>query len=213
MITLGFKNERSTYMRALIAFALGVVFIVFALLLGANAWKFVVKIAGVGSMLLGAVLVANALVLKGKSESKAWTATLTWMTSSGVLTVLMGIALFCFAAQIATFFALLVGILSLVAGLYQIVLLASTSKLVKVSPLLFILPCTLAICGAVVLLFWKKTQFNMVIGCMTGATFILYALADIVTQLRVRKILKQMEDAAEVEVVEVVEESEKADEQ
>lgn len=201
-------------MRSLVAFVLGLVFIAFAALLGANAWNMVVKAAGVAVAIMGVVLLVNAFVAKRKTEGKTWTATTVWMLSSAIMSILVGIALFSFSAQISKIFALLVGVISLFVGLYQVVLLASTSKMVKVSPALFILPSIVAICGALVLLFWKKQNFDAVIGYMTGATLIIYAIADLVAQRRIQKILKSMAEAAAPTVeVEVVEEVETADEQ
>ena len=188
MITFGFKNRKNIYARAVTALVLGLLFIAFAILLKDNMWTVFIKAAGAAMVLMGAVMTVNAILQKHKSEDGKWTATLAWMLSSAILLILVGIAVIALAKPIKAFFNLALGIALLLVGLYQLIVLASTAKVVKVSPLLFVMPAIVAVCGAVILIMHKTA--GTVLGYLTGATLVFYAAAELIAMKRLSAIMK-----------------------
>ncbi|MDE5889427.1 MAG: DUF308 domain-containing protein, partial [Bacteroidales bacterium] len=141
MITFGFKGRFGGWFRAVFAIVLGVIMVARP----ASSLVFVVK-------LLAAFLIASGVVSVIMGATGKDRNTLGLMAVNSVVDIILGTVLFMFPAAVANVVVILLGVLLLVLGIFQIVVLGSAFRLLGMRFFAFVLP-VLCIIGGILLLF------------------------------------------------------------
>ena len=140
MITFGFRNKFGGWLRAITAIVLGIIMVSKP----ETSLIIVVKV-------LAAFLIASGIVSLVYGIINRQRGALSLMVTNAVVDIALGVVLFIFPKEIASFMLILIGILVLIFGISQIAVLISASRVVSSSFAVYILP-SLCIIGGIVLL-------------------------------------------------------------
>lgn len=178
MITIGYKSKFSSILRACAAVAIGLVMII-----STNATETVVKV--IAAFLFAAGVVSFVYGMNNRKSGA-----LSLMSVNAVVDICIGLLLFFFPSQVAHFITYLIGLVILVFGLLQVLVLISTMSLVGRGAGSLILSGAAIVCGAV-LLFNPFSQ--AVMSLIAGAALIIYGVSEVMSMLRVNKAEKEYE--------------------
>ncbi len=178
MITFGYKNKFSGFIRAIVAIALGVVMVVHK----ESAGELVAQI-------FAAFLVATGVVsflfgFKDKKEGE-----IRMLNLNGVVNIILGVLLFCFASDVQNIVWVLIGLALLLFGLFHLVILYLARKMFQISPWSFLIPTVVAVLGLV--LVFRPSFLGNTLGLIAGISLILYGLSELFSTLRMRKVMKE----------------------
>ena len=178
MITFGYKNKFSGFIRAIVAIALGVVMVVHK----ESAGELVAQI-------FAAFLVATGVVsflfgFKDKKEGE-----IRMLNLNGVVNIILGVLLFCFASDVQNIVWVLIGLALLLFGLFHLVILYLARKMFQISPWSFLIPTVVAALGLV--LVFRPSFLGNTLGLIAGISLILYGLSELFSTLRMRKVMKE----------------------
>ncbi|MCI1639799.1 MAG: DUF308 domain-containing protein [Bacteroidales bacterium] len=178
MITLGYKSRFSSILRACSAIAIGLV-----MLISNNATVMVVKI--IAAFLTAAGIVSLIYGIVHRKEGA-----LHLMSSNAIVDIVIGLLLFFIPGAIANIIVYLIGIVLIIFGALQIVVLASSMALIGMGFLSFLLPI-IAVIGGIILLF---NPFGMkVMGIIAGICLIIYGVSELLSIFRVDKAKAEFE--------------------
>jgi uncharacterized membrane protein HdeD (DUF308 family) len=178
MITFGYKNKFSGFIRAIVAIALGVVMVVHK----ESAGELVAQI-------FAAFLVATGVVsflfgFKDKKEGEV-----RMLNLNGVINIVLGVLLFCFARDVQNIVWVLIGLALLLFGLFHLVILYLARKMFQISPWSFLIPTLVAALGLT--LVFRPSFLGNTLGLVAGISLILYGLSELFSTLRMRKVMKE----------------------
>lgn len=178
MFTFGYKTKFSSLLRALAAIGIGLVMI-----LGTNAPLTIVKVIAAFLFAAGVISFVYGFAYR-KGEF------LPLMITNAVVDVVLGLLLFLFPEQVAGFIVYLIGILLLLFGVLQLVVLAGAMNLVGARFTSLILSIS-AILGGAFLLF---NPFSMkVMSLIAGCLLVIYGISEIFSTWQVGKAKKAYE--------------------
>ena len=129
MITFGFKNRFSGWIRAAIAVLIGCVMVIKP----ETSLIFLVKI-------IAAVMIASGLVTLAYGIANRREGGLTLLIFNTIVDIAIGVLLFIFPEVVASFVIILLGIVLLIFGIFQIAAMVSASAFVPLGFWSFILP-------------------------------------------------------------------------
>ena len=178
MITFGYKNKFSGFIRAIVAIALGVVMVVNK----ESAGELVAQIFAAFLMATG--FVSFLIGFKDKKEGE-----IRMLNLNGVVNIILGVLLFCFASDVQNIVWVLIGLTLLLFGLFHLVILYLARKMFQISPWSFLIPTLVAALGLV--LVFRPSFLGNTLGLIAGISLILYGLSELFSTLRMRKVMKE----------------------
>lgn len=178
MITFGYKNKFSGFIRAIVAIALGVVMVVNK----ESAGELVAQIFAAFLMATG--FVSFLFGFKDKKEGE-----IRMLNLNGVVNIILGVLLFCFASDVQNIVWVLIGLALLLFGLFHLVILYLARKMFQISPWSFLIPTLVAALGLV--LVFRPSFLGNTLGLIAGISLILYGLSELFSTLRMRKVMKE----------------------
>lgn len=193
MITFGYNTRFSAPLRALLFIAVGALMI----WAKADAMELVVKI--VAAFMLAAGLVSFVVGYKRKSDGIMPLASFNALTN-----MVIAVLLLLFAGFVARFISYLIGIVLVSFGVFQLMVLSSVRKDVKVGFYAYLLPLLVLLSG--LFIFFYPGLLGQSIGLFAGIAMILYGISELIAAFKVKS-------AMEPDDITVVDESQDADEQ
>jgi uncharacterized membrane protein HdeD (DUF308 family) len=180
MITFGYKNKFSGFIRALLAIAIGIVMVVSK----TNALELAVQI-------IAAFLIATGVVtfFIGLKSSRGGEKNL--FSVNAFVDVLLGALLFSFPNVVVNVLIYIIGFVLLLFGLFQILALVSTLKVYKLRIFAFIMPILVVVAGA--FLIARPSFVGEAIGLIAGVSLILYGVSEIFSTFKMRKAIDEFE--------------------
>lgn len=180
MITFGFKNKTSGLLRAITAIVLGIVMIA----MPGSSLVVLVQV-------LAAVLIASGLVSAVFGFINRTNGGLGLMVFNSVVDIILGILIFCFPEFVASFVIVVLGIVLLVLGLFQIFALVSASSFVNMGVFAFLFPA-LAVVGGILLVF-KPFGIASALTLVAGIVLLVYGVSELIASWKMRKAMKEYE--------------------
>lgn len=178
MITFGFRNKMSGLLRAVAAIVLGIVMVA----MPGDSLELLVQI-------LAAILIASGLVSAIFGIRNKANGGLGLMVFNSVVDILLGILIFCFPGFVADFIIILLGILLLVSGLFQIFSLVSASGFVHMGVVPFVFP-VLAVAGGFLLVF-QPGFIAKALTLVAGIVLLIYGISELIASWKMRKAMKE----------------------
>lgn len=175
MITFGYKSRFSGITRAVIALILGAV-----MFFTGNSVTIIVQI--MAAFILASGLASLVVGLKKEDQSQRPLI----MTNSG-LNIIIAVLMFVFAESLGGLFVAIIGIILILFGLFQMVVLFSANRVTQVGAATFIMPAVVLACGA--LLLFKPKFVDDVLGYIVGASLIVYGVSEIVSSVKMNKVM------------------------
>jgi len=206
MITFGFKSRFSGWLRAVCAIVLGVIMVARP----ATSLILVVKIAAAFLVASGIVSIIFGFLNKDRNA-------LGLMAVNSIVDIALGVLLFVFPAEVASFILIILGIGLLVLGIFQIVVLGSAFAFLGMGFWAFVLPALCVIGGG--LLLFNPFGSAATLTLVAGICVLVYGVSELVATFqmnRAQKVYeaKTTERSSEGEAVEAKDVSyEKVDEQ
>lgn len=178
MITFGYNNKFSSILRSLCAIAIGAVMVA-----STDATVAVVKI-------IAAFLFAAGVVsfIYGYVNRKSGAMGL--MAVNAVVDIVIGLLLYLFPTGVAGMIVTVIGIVILLFGILQLVVLAGTMSFVGMGGIALFLSI-IAIVGGITLLFNPFSE--RVMSVLAGVFLIVYGLSDLLSMYRVTKAKEAFE--------------------
>ena len=173
MITFGYNSRFSSPIRALLFVALGALMI----FTKADAMQMVVKIFA--AFVLAAGIVSVCVGFRQKKEG-----TMPLSFFNGLVNVVIAALLFAFAPFVSKFVSYLLGFVLSGFGLFQLAVLLSMRKSVKVSFVAYLLPVLVTIAG--LLIFFHPGFFGKSLGLIAGIALIVYGVSDLISAFKMR---------------------------
>lgn len=173
MITFGYNSRFSSPIRALLFVALGALMI----FTKADAMQMVVKIFA--AFVLAAGIVSVCVGFRQKKEG-----TMPLSFFNGLVNVVIAALLFAFAPFVSKFVSYLLGFVLFGFGLFQLSVLLSMRKSVKVSFVAYLLPVLVTIAG--LLIFFYPGFFGKSLGLIAGIALIVYGVSDLISAFKMR---------------------------
>lgn len=180
MITFGYANRMNGLVRALVAIAAGILMIVY----NEQAMNLVVKI--IAAFVLASGFVSLAVGLKKKNDS-----TSKLMNFNAVVDILIAAFLFMFNEFVADLIIYLIGFVLLGFGIFQIMALASASRVSKVGVWAFVMPVIVAGSGAFLLFNPEFTKSS--ISLIAGIALLVYGVSELVSSWKMKKAIDEYE--------------------
>ncbi|MBO5942580.1 MAG: DUF308 domain-containing protein [Bacteroidales bacterium] len=173
MITFGYNGRFSSPIRALLFVAMGV----FMIVAKADAMQMVVKIFA--AFILAAGVVS---VFVGFKQKKAGTMPLSFFNA--LINIVIAGLLFVFAPIVSKFVSYLLGFVLFGFGLFQLSVLLSMRKSVKISFVAYLLPVLVTIAG--LLIFFYPGFFGKSLGLIAGIALIVYGASDLISAFKMK---------------------------
>lgn len=183
MITLGFRNKFGGWLRSITAIVLGIIMVSNP----GTSLLIVVKV-------LAAFLIASGIVSLVYGIINRQRGALALMVTNAVVDIAIGVILFIFPKEVASFMLILIGILVLIFGIMQIIVLISASKVVNNGIFVYIMPA-LCIIGGALLLFRPFSSISALV-LLAGIAVLIYGVSEFIATWRINRAMKAYETAA-----------------
>ena len=180
MITFGFKNRYSGVVRAAVAILIGFIMV----LKPETSLIFLVKV-------IAAIMIASGAVSLVYGVLNRRNGGLGLLIFNTVVDILIGILLFSFPDEVASFVIILFGIILVVFGLFQIVTMASASRFVPLGFWTFVLPVICTAGGALLLVnpFGAASTLTLV----AGIAILVYGISELFASWKMAKAIHEYE--------------------
>ncbi len=179
-MTFGYKNTSNSLIRALVALAIGVVMVVSR----TNAIELAIRV--VAAFLVATGVVSFVIGRRRQNEGDA-----SLMSVNAGVDILLGVLLFLFPGFVAKLMVYIVGFALLGFGIFQIIALVSTIKVMKIGLGSFIMPVVVVIAGG--FLVANPSFIGDAIGIVAGAALILYGISELLAMWKMKKAIKEYE--------------------
>lgn len=186
MITFGYKTPWSGIIRSAASLGLGILAVVFP----GDVIPLLVKIFAVVLGVYGCGMLVYAFAHKGDKSFGLW-------LSNSIIEIVVAVLVFFFAGFIAKIATVLIGVLLLASGLYQIIALISAERASRFGLWFFLLPVVEAILGAT--LMFASQLFTETVGVIVGIALIVSGLSELSSSLKVYRIQKQFQSDSATE--------------
>ena len=180
MITFGYKNKFNGLLRAFTAIAIGVVMVVSR----TNALELAVRI--IAAFLLASGLVSLLIGYKNRQNG-----TMGLMGFNGGVDILLGVLLFLFPGFVAGLMIYIIGFALLGFGIFQLVVLVSANRVMRVGGGSFVLPVIVTIAGGFLIL--RPSFIGEAIGVIAGAALIVYGASELLSSWKMKKAIDEYE--------------------
>lgn len=178
MITFGYKNKFSGFIRAILAIAIGVVMVASK----TNALELAVRIIAAFLVATGVVTFILGVKTKNGGENNL-------MSVNAIVDVFLGVLLFLFPEFVVNIMIYIIGFAIIAFGLFQIIALVSAVRVYQVGVWSFILPALVVIAG--VFLVARPSFVGEAIGVVAGAALIVYGTSELFSTWKMRKAIKE----------------------
>ena len=178
MITFGYKNKFSGFIRAILAIAIGVVMVASK----TNALELAVRIIAAFLVATGVVTFILGVKTKNGGENNL-------MSVNAIVDVFLGVLLFLFPGFVVNIMIYIIGFAIIAFGLFQIIALVSAVRVYQVGVWSFILPTLVVIAG--VFLVARPSFVGEAIGVVAGAALIVYGTSELFSTWKMRKAIKE----------------------
>jgi hypothetical protein len=173
MITFGYKGRFSGITRAVIALIFGAV-----MFFTGNSVTIIVQI--LAAFILASGVVSLIVGLKKEDQSQRPLI----MTNSG-LNIIISVLMFLFAESLGGLIVGIIGIILILFGLFQLVVLFSANRVMAVGAVGFIMPVVVLACGA--LLLFKPKFVDDILGYVVGASLMIYGISELISSWKMRR--------------------------
>ena len=176
MITFGYRSKSSGIARAVIALILGAV-----MFFTGNSITIIVQI--MAAFILASGLMSMIIGFKKEDANQRPLI----MTNSG-LNIIIAVLMFMFAENLGGLFVAIIGIILILFGLFQLIVLFSAKRVAPVGGVSFVMPAVVLACGLLLLL--KPKFVDDVLGYIVGASLIVYGVSEILSTVKMAKMMK-----------------------
>lgn len=180
MITFGYKSRFNGPIRALTALAVGIVMVVSK----TNALNLAVQI-------IAAFLAASGIVSLAVGYKNRANGTFPLMTVNTVVDILIALVLFMFPGFFANLLVYLIAIALLFFAIFQLIALASASRVMVMGVLAFIFPILVLLSG--LFLLSNPDFIGSAIGIVAGVALIIYGVSELFSSWKMRKAIDEYE--------------------
>lgn len=176
MITFGYKGRFGGIPRAIVALIFGAI-----MFFTGNSVTIIVQI--LASFILASGVVSLIIGLKKENQSQRPLV----ITNSG-LNIVIALLMFLFAESLGGLIVGIIGIVLILFGLLQFVVLFSANRVTPVGAVAFIMPVAVLACGA--LLLFKPKFVDDVLGYVVGASLMVYGISELISSWKMRKSIE-----------------------
>ena len=180
MITFGYKSRFNGPIRALTALAVGIVMVVSK----TNALNLAVQI-------IAAFLAASGIVSLAVGYKNRANGTFPLMAVNTVVDILIALVLFMFPGFFANLLVYLIAIALLFFAIFQLIALASASRVMVMGVLAFIFPILVLLSG--LFLLSNPDFIGSAIGIVAGVALIIYGVSELFSSWKMRKAIDEYE--------------------
>ncbi len=189
MITFGFKNKVSGWLRSLIAIVIGFL-ILFCTNRDTDILTIIVKVFAAFLLVAGIVSFTYGYINRKRGV-------LSILATNAIIDVVIGIVLFCFAKPVTSILVIVIGIIILICSVWEIVVLCSIVRINKISFGAFILPIICALAGIYIIIYWKRIP--QAINIVAGIALLVYGISEFMATWRMNKAMKSSSAASAAE--------------
>ena len=176
MITFGYRSKSSGIARAVIALILGAV-----MFFTGNSITIIVQI--MAAFILASGLMSMIIGFKKEDPSQRPLI----LTNAG-LNVIISVLMFIFAENLGGLFVAIIGIILILFGLFQIIVLFSANRVAPVGGASFVMPAIVLAFGLLLLL--KPKFVDDILGYIVGASLIVYGVSEILSTVKMTNTMK-----------------------
>lgn len=180
MITFGYKNRFSGWLRAVVALAVGIVMVV------SRTDAMVLAVRIIAAFLLASGIVSLAVGYKNRQNNQ-----LPLMGVNGIVDIVIALLVFIFPNFVAGLIVYLIGFVLIGFGLFQLITLASANKVLKVGVAAFVMPILVLLAGAFLLA--RPTFIGSAVGVVAGAALIVYGASELLSSWKMKKAIDEYE--------------------
>lgn len=180
MITFGYKNKFSGWLRAVVALAIGIVMVV------SRTDAMVLAVRIIAAFLLASGIVSLAVGYKNRQNNQ-----LPLMGVNGIVDIVIALLVFIFPNFVAGLIVYLIGFVLIGFGLFQLITLASANKVLKVGVAAFVMPILVLLAGAFLLA--RPTFIGSAVGVVAGAALIVYGASELLSSWKMKKAIDEYE--------------------
>ena len=180
MITFGYKNRFSGWLRAVVALAIGIVMVV------SRTDAMVLAVRIIAAFLLASGIVSLAVGYKNRQNNQ-----LPLMGVNGIVDIVIALLVFIFPNFVAGLIVYLIGFVLIGFGLFQLITLASANKVLKVGVAAFVMPILVRLAGAFLLA--RPTFIGSAVGVVAGAALIVYGASELLSSWKMKKAIDEYE--------------------
>ena len=180
MITVGYKNRFSGWLRAVVALAIGIVMVV------SRTDAMVLAVRIIAAFLLASGIVSLAVGYKNRQNNQ-----LPLMGVNGIVDIVIALLVFIFPNFVAGLIVYLIGFVLIGFGLFQLITLASANKVLKVGVAAFVMPILVLLAGAFLLA--RPTFIGSAVGVVAGAALIVYGASELLSSWKMKKAIDEYE--------------------
>ena len=179
-MTFGYKSRFNGPIRALTALAVGIVMVVSK----TNALNLAVQI-------IAAFLAASGVVSLAVGYKNRANGTFPLMAVNTVVDILIALVLFMFPGFFANLLVYLIAIALLFFAIFQLIALASASRVMVMGVLAFIFPILVLLSG--LFLLSNPDFIGSAIGIVAGVALIIYGVSELFSSWKMRKAIDEYE--------------------
>ena len=180
MITFGYKNRFSGWLRAVVALAIGIVMVV------SRTDAMVLAVRIIAAFQLASGIVSLAVGYKNRQNNQ-----LPLMGVNGIVDIVIALLVFIFPNFVAGLIVYLIGFVLIGFGLFQLITLASANKVLKVGVAAFVMPILVLLAGAFLLA--RPTFIGSAVGVVAGAALIVYGASELLSSWKMKKAIDEYE--------------------
>ena len=178
MITFGYKNKFSGFLRAVAASAIGLIMVVSR----TDAMVLVVRI--VAAFLLASGIVSFLVGYRDRQNGQR-----PLMGVNGAVDILVALLIFIFPHFVAGLIVYLIGFALLGFGIFQLIALVSANKVMKVGVFGFVMPVLVLLAGAFLLA--RPAFIGTAVGTVAGIALIVYGLSELVSSWKMKQAIDE----------------------
>lgn len=181
MITFGYKNRFSGFIRAALALAVGVIMVV------SKTDVMVMAVRVMAAFILASGIVSIVVGVRNRQNNQ-----LPLMGVNGGLSIIVALFLFMFPQLVANMMVYLIGFALIASGLLQLIALASANKVAKVGVYAFVMPVLVLLAGAFLLA--RPAFLGTAVGMVAGAALIVYGVSELLASWKMKKTMDGIKD-------------------
>ena len=175
MITFGYKNKFSGFARAAIALILGAV-----MFFTGNSVTIIVQI--IAAFILASGVVSLIIGLNKENQNQK-----SLVIVNTGFNILIALLMFIFAESLGGLIVAIVGIILILFGAFQLIVLFSASKVATIGKVAFIMPVIVLACGAFLL--FHPGFIENVLGYIVGASLVVYGISELVSTWKMQQTI------------------------
>ncbi len=186
MITFGYKTPWSGLVRAFASLGLGILAVAYP----GDVLPLIVEIFAIVLGVYGVGMVIWAITHHKEKSFSMW-------LSNGIIEIALSVLVFIFAGYIANIAVKLIGLVLLLAGIYQVIVLISAERVLRFGFWFFLLPVVEAGLGAV--LMFASQLFTETVAVIVGVALVVSGISELVSSIKIMMIQKKVKKALQPE--------------